>query len=322
MERRPRTPNDTFFKGLLERPAHARALVRAVFRLRTGRWPADAPPERLPPELLGPGLSPLFADALFLVGDGEESGRECIVGLEHKSGPDAGLARQVCRYGGALLEARRTGGGPPRMLFAVLYNGPGEWNPPLPELVFRPARGGRAVAVMDCVLVDVADLVPDLPAGLPALREGLGLMAMFGGGPPARGRLVAALRAVAGDGVYRERFLDYVLHALEVDRAGLVAAYTEAIPGGERELEGKMATLVEQWMAEGERRGEKRGEKRGELKGQAKALLRQLGRRFGSVPASARRRVATASATELGTWLDAVLDAKSVDSVFAASPRD
>ena len=121
---------------------------------------------------------------------------------------------------------------------------------------------------------------------------------------------------------------------MKIDRAGLVAAYTEAIPGGEKEMEGKMATLVEQWMAEGERRGEKRGEKigekrgerigekRGELKGQANALLRQLGRRFGSVPPSARERVAAASATELGTWLDAVLDAKSVDSVFAASPRD
>ena len=109
-----------------------------------------------------------------------------------------------------------------------------------------------------------------------------------------------------------------MVHALEVTEDELAAAYMEAIPESGGGLEETMRTLANQWMAEGRAEGIREGK----LKGQSKTLLRLLGRRFGTVPDAVRKRVATASTAELGAWLDAVLDAKNVDAVFAAAPRN
>jgi len=51
--------------------------------------------------------------------------------------------------------------------------------------------------------------------------------------------------------------------------------------------------------------------------GQRAILLRQLGRRFGAVPEPMAARVAAATPPELERWLDRVLDAASLDDVFA-----
>ena len=136
---------------------------------------------------------------------------------------------------------------------------------------------------------------------------------------------MSALRAVAKDEVYKDRFLSYMVYALKVAGTEIAAAYIEVIPEDMGKLKGKMETLADQWMAEGRvvghAEGRAEGERRGELKGLERAMVRQLGRRFGTVPASARKRIAAASDAELDAWLDAILDANSVDAVFAASPR-
>jgi hypothetical protein len=51
--------------------------------------------------------------------------------------------------------------------------------------------------------------------------------------------------------------------------------------------------------------------------GQGRALTRQLTRRFGSLPEWVAPRVKQASATQLDTWLDRVLDAPTLEAVFA-----
>jgi hypothetical protein len=64
-------------------------------------------------------------------------------------------------------------------------------------------------------------------------------------------------------------------------------------------------------------RDEVRREEREE--GQRELLLRQLTRRFGSLPAVITSRVARASRDEIARWSDRILDATSLDDVFAAS---
>ncbi len=64
------------------------------------------------------------------------------------------------------------------------------------------------------------------------------------------------------------------------------------------------------------------GHKQGYHEGQAHGrdlLLRQLGRRFGPLPALAVYRVSNASADELIEWGERILDAESLDDVFAGS---
>jgi hypothetical protein len=51
--------------------------------------------------------------------------------------------------------------------------------------------------------------------------------------------------------------------------------------------------------------------------GQREVLLRQLTRRFGSLPAAIASRVARASRHELERWSDRILEAASLDDVFA-----
>ena len=56
----------------------------------------------------------------------------------------------------------------------------------------------------------------------------------------------------------------------------------------------------------------------GEVKGKAETLLRQLMLRFGAVPDGVKARVRAAGGTDLNTWLDAILEAPDLGSVFAS----
>jgi len=62
---------------------------------------------------------------------------------------------------------------------------------------------------------------------------------------------------------------------------------------------------------------EKIGEARGELRGAANVVLRLLARRFGAVPDDVERRVRSADADTVQRWGDRVIDAQSLDDVFA-----
>ena len=99
-----------------------------------------------------------------------------------------------------------------------------------------------------------------------------------------------------------------------------------------KKRKGVMGVIMEQLraeakgriVAEGEVRGIAKGrivaegEVRGIAKGEAKSLTRLLERRFGPLPAAVKTRVGGANLSQLDAWIDRVLDAKSLDSVFGA----
>ena len=58
--------------------------------------------------------------------------------------------------------------------------------------------------------------------------------------------------------------------------------------------------------------------KEGETLGRIATVLRQLARRFGAVPQEVADRVRSATLVELDLWTDRILDAKTIDGVFAA----
>jgi hypothetical protein len=86
-----------------------------------------------------------------------------------------------------------------------------------------------------------------------------------------------------------------------------------------------LATRVEEWqqqwkregLREGEQRGGQRGEQRGRRQGKADPLLRQLERRFGTLPSWVSERVQTGDTGPLTEWSLRVLDATTLDAVFA-----
>ena len=62
---------------------------------------------------------------------------------------------------------------------------------------------------------------------------------------------------------------------------------------------------------------ERIGEKKGEKKGEAKILTRQIQRRFGDLPAWASEKIAQAEPPSLEEWSLRILDASTLDGVFA-----
>lgn len=71
-------------------------------------------------------------------------------------------------------------------------------------------------------------------------------------------------------------------------------------------------------MAQEREQGRLEGLAEGRVKGKADTLLRLLNRRFHSVPEDYRRLVLTVEADQLDTWIDTLLDAKTIESVFGA----
>ena len=79
----------------------------------------------------------------------------------------------------------------------------------------------------------------------------------------------------------------------------------------------KMAGLTERLLNEGRQEGRQEGMRKGVQKGELNVLLRQLTRRFGLLDDATQLRLQQASLEELERWADNILDAESLDEVFA-----
>jgi flagellar biosynthesis/type III secretory pathway protein FliH len=76
--------------------------------------------------------------------------------------------------------------------------------------------------------------------------------------------------------------------------------------------------LKQQGLQQGMKQGMQQGQIQGILVGEAKTLKRLLVRRFGPLPASIEARIDVAAAEQLDAWLDALLDASSLEAVFVS----
>jgi predicted transposase/invertase (TIGR01784 family) len=81
-------------------------------------------------------------------------------------------------------------------------------------------------------------------------------------------------------------------------------------------LEHCAGSWVTQWRNEGRQEGRQEGKQEGLLEGEALLLKRLLRKRFGILPTWVEAKLATASADDLESWAEAILDAKSLDAVF------
>ena len=70
-------------------------------------------------------------------------------------------------------------------------------------------------------------------------------------------------------------------------------------------------------MAQEREQGRIEGEAQGKARGKAETLLRLLEQHFHGVPEPYHARVLTADADQLDTWIDALLDAESIEAVFS-----
>ena len=72
-------------------------------------------------------------------------------------------------------------------------------------------------------------------------------------------------------------------------------------------------------MQQGMQQGMQRGMDQGRVEGERALLERQLRRRFGMLSPEVTERLGQASAADLETWAENVLDAPTLDDVFDSS---
>jgi predicted transposase YdaD len=86
---------------------------------------------------------------------------------------------------------------------------------------------------------------------------------------------------------------------------------------GFNDIDLKQTRFYQQAVSEGLQEGMEKGMHRGIIQGGAALLLRLLERRFGPIPLAARQRIAAADADVLLIYGEWVLDATSLEDVFA-----
>jgi flagellar biosynthesis/type III secretory pathway protein FliH len=75
---------------------------------------------------------------------------------------------------------------------------------------------------------------------------------------------------------------------------------------------------LERGLKEGREEGREQGREEGQRLALSRLVGLQLTKRFGNLPQPIESRIRNASAAELQAWGEAVLDAKTLDDVFAA----
>ena len=123
----------------------------------------------------------------------------------------------------------------------------------------------------------------------------------------AYARAVRGLFDLESDGGRREKYLEFIdIYAglTENDRRRYRRQYPED--------SNTMAGIIQ--------RARDEGMQQGRVEGERAVLEKQLRRRFGLVPSGVTERLRRASANDIETWAENVLDAETLDDVFDSDP--
>jgi hypothetical protein len=337
----PAQHHDAFFKKVFGDPANAAAAIRAILPARVAAhidWDSLEPVRA---SMVSAELQQRHADLLYrarLV-----DGRSAFVWLlfEHQSTVDWWMSWRMAEMIFDFLrdwhakhpEAKYL----PAVLPILLHQGPRPWKAPTSLLELTDlsdqARDDFAGYLLSlrCVLDDlclVTDEALDARPLAPLPRLTLGVM-KYAKSRRVKGFLIAhvsdmrILLASEHGRFWLFRLLSYTWSVNPYyDRATLLGHLTPVLGP---ELQQTMLTFDELLGKEsydrgydhGFDRGIDRGLDMGEVRGERKILLRQLVRRFGTLPESVKARVDSAGAEDLERWSDRLLDATSLDAVFA-----
>jgi predicted transposase/invertase (TIGR01784 family) len=319
MPRHAANIHDTFFKKVLGDPELAGTFLREHLPPDVASLLGPECPEPLESSFVDEELAKHHSDLLFRVHLRTGTDALAYVLMEHKSSPDPLARLQLLRYVVRILvrwyEQNKRLPLPP-VLPLLAHHGPRGWN-------------------LSC---QFADLFGELPAPirqyLPSFHHALVDLARIDDGAlSAQVRLRAFLKA-----------LKYVLHselptriqtllaeapALEDADVILILKYIGKgpVPVSDEALHDALRQLVpdreEQIMNRFGRKyfdsGVAKGRAEGRAEGRGSALARLLERRFGAVPNGIHERIASADVASLEGWLERVLDAPDLQSVFGSN---
>lgn len=313
----PSQPHDKLFKGLLDQPGAAAALIRERLPAEVVALLSDDPPEPVAGEFVDEALRGSQSDRLFLARLKTGGALLLYFLIDHKSSPGANTLLQLLgymvriwvRHAGDRADALRT---LPPILPVVVYHGAEPWTVSLslrdtiaaPEIIKRHQPDFRYH------LVDLGPIPdPDLSAW-PPLRAGLLALKYSHREGDSETVLIQAFTDAQD---LPTLFSMLVVYTTTVYRDVTPSSLRRVIRQVKPEWEDEMLSIAaKEWMAEGEAKGEAKGEARG----RAAMLLRQFHRKFGDVPVKVADRVRTAGVDQLDDWSERFVDAESLDEVF------
>lgn len=328
----PAQPHDAFFRSIFGDPAHAAAVLQTILPPQVAAhidWPSLQPVHA---SMVSKELAQLHGDLLFKAR--LRDGREAFLWLlfEHQSRVERWMSwrmtEMVFDFLRHWLDGHPDAEYLPAILTVLLYQGTRPWRAPtsLLELTDLSPEARRDLAPhllsFSFVLDDLcAAEDKDIDARLmgPVPRLTLGLMKHYKS-PEVMAFItqhaddVRTLYASEYGRLWLSRLLGYLrmVHSV-VGRDALIRFLTALV--GE-EFEPTMLTFDELAAQILGPRDQAYGFEQA-LKRQRALLLRQLGQRFGAVPEAIAERVTRASADDLDRWGDRLLDAASLDELFA-----
>ena len=313
----PTQPHDKLFKGLLDQPGTAGALLRERLPPEIVALLADDPPELVDGEFVDEALRGSQSDRLFQAKLKTGGDVLLYVLIDHKSTPGAGILLQLIgymvriwvRYAGDRAEALRN---LPPILPMVVYHGAEPWNVPvsLRDTIAAPEIIKRHQPDVCYGLVDLGPIPDPELSAWPPLRAGLLALKYSHREGDTEAILIQAF-SDAKD--VPSLFSMIVVYTTTVYREVTPATLRKVIRQVRPEWEEEMLSIAaREWKAEGLAEGMAKGR----AEGRADILLRQLGRKFRDVPNTVVSRVRAASIDQLDDWSDRILDAKTLDEVF------
>lgn len=309
----PTQPHDKLFKGLLDQPGTAGALLRERLPPEIASLLTDDPPELIDGEYVDEDLQGSQSDRLYRAR--LKAGGDALLYflMDHKSSPEAGVILQLLgyllriwlRYSGGKAEALRN---LPPIIPIVVYHGAAEWKVSLSlrDIINAPEVIKVYQPDFRYVLVDLGPISNDQLSAYPPLRAGLLALKYSHREGDAEALLVQAF-SDARDLPSLFRML--VVYATTVYASVNPGLLRRTIHRVKPEWEDEMLSIAaKEWMAEGAAKGR--------AEGKADTLLRLLQRRFKSLPNGTDDRVRAADSEQLDEWLDRILDAQTPADVF------
>ncbi len=306
--RPPAHPHDALFRALVEQPGRAAALLRDHLPEPVAARLTGKPPRLIDGTFVDEALRGSQTDRLFEVHLAGDRPLLIYALLEHKSAPDPATPLQLAgymvsiwkRYAGEDRERLRA---LPGILPLVFYHGARRWTAPLSlfDMIADDKDLWPWTRSMGYILRDLGRIDPDSLSTDRSVRAVLTALSVAVRGPVGRAVLVDILAGVDGD--LEAATLAYIIRFHETEPDVLEDALRTAKPD---RWEALMGTVAEAWLEQGK------------AEGKAATLTRLLERRFGPLPREVAPRIAAADLDELDTWLDRVLDAATLDSVFGS----
>lgn len=130
------------------------------------------------------------------------------------------------------------------------------------------------------------------------------------------GQALKGLLELESDPERQLKYLDFIDIYSDLDDTEM-QDYQARYPQESTKMAGLTERLLNEGMQKGMQQGRQEGMQQGMQKGELNVLLRLLTRRFGPLDSATKLRLQEASSEELERWADNILDAASLDEVFA-----